>query len=168
MKNYSKIGLFFVLGGVLTFGSCLKPEEFPPTPEIEYVSFVAMQDSANLTISFTDGDGDIGLHEYETDAPFDFNLYMEYYEKDDQLGWIRGKDLDGNDISFNYRVPYITPDGQNKALQGEIRITMEPSYYNWLSPESDSVRYRIMLKDRSLKESNWIWSPPIYNGIPQE
>jgi len=126
-----------------------------------------MQDSAVLTISFTDGDGDVGLRDSDTTGDFapekiyHHNLFLEYFEKDDALGWVRGKDLSGNDISFLYRVPYLTPNGNNTALKGKIEVTLEPSYFNPLSSQSDTVMYKITLVDRSLTESNQVESPVI-------
>ena len=80
------------------------------------------------------------------------------YEKDDINGWQRGKNLSGEDISFLYRVPYLTPNGQNKALKGEIKVTMEPSYFNPLSSQSDTVKFKIYLVDKSFNESNVVES----------
>jgi len=74
------------------------------------------------------------------------------------LGWVRGKTLDGNDINFLYRVPYLTPKGNNKALKGEIEVTIEPTYYNPFSSQSDTIMFKISLADRSLKVSNVVES----------
>ena len=158
---------FIVICFALVLSSCLKPQEFPLEPIIEFDSFSVMRDSAVLTISFTDGDGDIGYRELDTtgnfapDKLYHHNLFLEYYEKDDALGWVRGKDLSGNDISFLYRVPYLTPNGNNTALKGKIEVTLEPSYFNPLSSQSDTVMYKITLVDRSLTESNKVESTVI-------
>lgn len=158
---------FIVISFGLVLSSCLKPQEFPLEPIIEFDSFSVMQDSAVLTISFTDGDGDIGLRESDTtgdfapDKLYHHNLFIDYYEKDDVLGWQRGKDLAGNDITFLYRVPYLTPNGNNTALKGRIEVTLEPSYFNPLSDQSDTVKYRITLVDRNLTESNEVESSVI-------
>jgi hypothetical protein len=127
-----------------------------------------MQDSGKIIVSFTDGDGDIGLNEGDTTgdfAPrsiFHHNLFIEYYEKDDVLGWVRGKDIVGNDISFLYRIPFLTPNGNNKALKGSIEVSIEPYYFNPLSSQSDTIKYLIKLVDRDLNESNIVESPPIF------
>ena len=149
---------------IALLSSCLKPETFPEEPFIKFSSFTAMQDSGEIAITFTDGDGDIGLSESDTtgsfapDNVYHHNLFIEYYEKDDIAGWVRGKDLSGNDIEFVYRVPYLTPNGNNKALKGTIKVVIEPSYFNPLSAQSDTIKYRIKLVDRSLKESNIVES----------
>ncbi len=162
----AKISLFAILLiGIVS--SCLKPETFPLEPIIKFDSFVAMSDSGEIAISFTDGDGDVGLTrgdttgEFSSSKTFHHNLFIEYYEKDDNLGWKRGKDLAGNDITFLYRVPYLTPNGNNKALKGVIKVVLEPSYFNPLSSQSDTIKYKIRLADRDLNLSNTIESPVI-------
>ena len=162
----AKITLITILSAWLLH-SCLKPATFPIEPAIKYESFSATQDSGLLVISFTDGDGDIGLTEADTTGDFapssiyHHNLFIEYYEKDDALGWVRGKDISGSDITFLYRIPYLTPNGNNKALKGNIEVTIEPSYYNPLSSQSDTIMYKIKLVDRNLNESNVVESPEI-------
>jgi len=156
------IGIIIILAFGLT--SCLKPEEFPKEPVIEFVSFTKMSDSADIIISFVDGDGDIGLQESDTIGDFHssqkyhHNLFVEYYEKHNANGWQIGKNLLGDDIVFKYRIPYLTPNGRNKALKGEIKVTIEPSYFNPLSSDSDTVKFKIYLVDRSFTESNVVES----------
>lgn len=159
----------YFLFTILIFGliSCLKPQKFPPEPIIEYDNFIAMSDSGELVISFTDGDGDIGLAKgdttgaYRPSNKYHHNLFVEYFEKVDGAGWQPGKDIAGEDIIFLYRIPVLTPQGKNKALKGKIRVTIEPSYYNPLSTDSDTIKYRITLVDRSLTESNTVESAVI-------
>ena len=155
---------FILLLFSLILSSCLKPEEFPLEPIIKFEQFTAYQDSGVVVISFTDGDGDIGLKESDTlgdfspNETFHHNLFIQYYEKDDVLGWVSGKTPDGKDIEFLYRVPNLTPNGKNTALKGEIEVTIEPTYYNPISSESDTIKYLITLADRSLKLSNTVES----------
>ena len=162
----TKISLLAILF-IALISSCLKPETFPLEPIITFDSFRTMTDSGEIAISFTDGDGDLGLRESDTTGSFSpdkiyhHNLFIEYYEKDDALGWIRGKDLAGNDITFLYRVPYLTPNGNNKALKGVVKVVLEPTYFNPISSQSDTIKYKIRLVDRSLNVSNTVESPTI-------
>lgn len=138
---------------VLAQGSaCLKPEEFPPEPRIEFKSFTvfAGQDSASLVFGFTDGDGDIGLTEADSLPPYDANLFLEYYEY--QSGAWVNVDLGGSP-NIPYRVPVITPTGQNKTLEGEIAIALEPFSLSH-NTAADSIKYSVTLQDRALHVSN--------------
>ena len=166
--------IILVLSFAVSFlASCLKPQSFPAEPNIEFVSFEAQGDSGIIVFSFTDGDGDIGLGQEVLTPPFDtssyyyYNLYINYYEMMNG-SWVRGtSDPLGNNfpsadsITFSYRLENITPIGQNKALRGEIEIVMEPYFFNTISNHNDSIRYEILLIDRSLNHSNLLETPLI-------
>ena len=75
----------------LFFSNCLPKEEFSNVPSIsfeklEYIksSNNINQDSINLTISFTDGDGDLGLS--NDDINFPYNPYDAII--DENLNWV--------------------------------------------------------------------------------
>ncbi|MFB6257095.1 MAG: hypothetical protein ABEH38_00250 [Flavobacteriales bacterium] len=156
-----RISLVFLVSGLL-FQACYPPDDFPPKPEIEFKKFEkADNNKAYLTISFTDGDGNIGLKEGDTTGKFSpgnryhHNLFLEYYEK--QNGdWVH-RDLDP---PFYYRIPPLEPKGKSKALKGDIRVELEPTYFD---PGSsyDTIKYSIQLADRDLNESNIVETDPI-------
>ena len=82
--------------------------------------------------------------------------------------WVRAtSDPGGNNfptadtITFPYRIQNLTPTGQNKALRGDIEITMEPWYFNPNSNHNDSIKLSILLIDRALNLSNIVESPLI-------
>lgn len=166
--QFTNLRLIIILLIITLSYSCLKTEEYPIEPEIAFNSFTVYGDSAKLTIDFTDGDGDIGLSESDTISPYNpgqkyhHNLFLEYYEKDDALGWVAGKDLAGNNIVFKYRVPNLTPTGKNKALKGKIEVTIEPTYFNPFSTNADTLKYKITLVDRALHESAVVETDVIY------
>ena len=78
------------LKGLLLFGismgvtACFDPPEFPITPEIDFEGIyfreakaVGERDSLVLTISFRDGNGDLGLSSSDIDPPYhDVNYYL--------------------------------------------------------------------------------------------
>ncbi len=152
-NSVAKVALVMAVIGMGVSG-CLKTEEFPVEPKVVFKSFEFFGDSASLIISFTDGDGDIGLDPSDTSSPFDtgstyyFNLFLEHQEK-----------IDGewNDVTFvepmHYRIPRITPTGQNKALEGEIAVAVDP-FPLFITGNSDTVRYSVELVDRELHRSN--------------
>lgn len=145
--------LFLVAGG----WSCRKMEELSPIPAIELVSFEATGNRGLLTISFTDGDGDIGLNENDDQPPFDIgsefftNLKLEYWEKVADA-WRKS-----DTVHFAWRIPSLTPGGQIKSLEGTIEVALEPFYYALPSVSiADTFMYRIRLVDRALQYSNEI------------
>ena len=166
MNLKTKIAVVFIFSQFILLSSCLKVETFPDEPVITYKSFEVFEDSAIVTISFTDGDGDIGLENGDTlgdfapESFFHSNAYLEYYELMNGE-WVQGTaDPAGNNfptadtIVFTNRLPNITPIGQNKALKGDIRLTLEPNYFNPFSNFNDSIKYKIILIDRALNISN--------------
>lgn len=143
--------------------SCLKRDEFPPEPVIAFKSFEQFQnptpglsDSASLTISFTDGDGDVGLDASDDQPPFDtgseyyHNLFVDM-DRMTNGAWVPFEFDD--DVKPYYRIPRITPTGQNKALEGEIAIALKPWPY-----VVDTVRFHVRMFDRALHESNTVTS----------
>lgn len=159
MKQSSKIGLIPLMA--LFFTACNPEAQYPIEPVIEFNAFVPNGDKGKITINFTDGDGDIGLKESDTQPPFDtssiyFNNYFIAYEEKVNGQWQAGLDQNGDPVEFKYRVPYVTPEGQNKALKGKIDVTIQPFYYNPMSVDSDTIRFRIKIYDRALHESNEI------------
>lgn len=137
--------------------SCRKLEEIPPIPAISLESLEITGQSALLTLSFTDGDGDLGLSEGDTLAPFNFgsehyaNLKIKYYELQSGM-WVLN-----DSAGFEYRIPNLTPEGQIKTLEGTIEVAIEPFYFALPSiAPADTFRYAISLFDRALQESNVI------------
>lgn len=157
--KFPKVALLW-MGLALLAAGCLKHEKFPVEPAIEFKSFEQFGDSASLVISFTDGDGDIGLNDGDNASPFDTastfynNLFLEYFELQEGV-WTPV------DLPIRYRIRRITPTGQNKALEGEIAIAMQGFPSNFALLDSGQVRYSIQLVDRALHMSNVVQT----NGI---
>mgnify|MGYP001043550999 CR=1 FL=1 len=154
----AKIGIGIGFGVILVFllSACLKKSEFPLEPIIAFKEFTASGDSGHLVITFTDGDGDIGLADGDTNPPYDladgdyYNLLLDYYELQDGT-WVNI--TDSLPLPYYYRVPVITPSGQNKALEGEIAVDLVPTYYNPFS-NYDTIKFSVQLLDRALNRSN--------------
>ena len=151
---------FAAATALLLMAGCGPKEKFPEQPLITFKSFEQLGTSAKLTISFTDGDGDLGLDDSDVQPPFDtastyyHNLFLNYEEL--QNGVWEAPDLL---LETNYRIPRITPTGQNKTLQGDIAVDLF-----WpIRPGSpyDTVRFEVMIVDRALNESNRVYSDAI-------
>ena len=162
MNLSTKIFLSSIFVSFLGLTGCLKPTVLPPEPEIKFEKILIQNDSGIVVISFSDGDGDIGLDDEDTIFPHNlggehyYNLRMDLFEKING-NWEKFTFPVGS--GFNYRIPRITPKGQNKALKGEIEVVLYP-YYNAASPY-DTIKYQIFLEDRGLNLSNALDSPII-------
>ena len=157
MNASSKIILFIVL--LTLFFSCKKREEFSHIPYLEFTKY-EIKDSVDalgnitklceLHLFFTDGDGDIGLFEEDTIAPFDYNLFVNYFEmKKNSLQQI----IDTLRPPYHIRIPDLMPTGQNKSLKVDLKYDVDVTYRN-----SDTIKFELKLFDRALNESEWVSS----------
>jgi hypothetical protein len=143
---------------MILLSSCMKKETFPVIPEIAYQRFILEFDTGMyakrgfLTISFKDGNGDIGLLPSQTKPPYDYNYIIDYYEK--QNGVFVAVPLDP---PYNARIPYLTPDDPNKAIKGIIVDTLALNPF----PLHDTVKFKFFIYDRELNKSNVDSTPPI-------
>lgn len=153
MKAFSKIAFILVLISVLF--ACKKSEQFSDIPYLEFRKY-QLKDSVDalgnmakiceLHLYFTDGDGDIGLFDEDTIAPFDYNLFVNYFEtQNDSLQQINVSP------PFHIRIPNLTPSGQNKSLKVNLKYDMDVTYRN-----SDTIKFELKLFDRALNESDWV------------
>jgi len=167
MAFVSKItfkGLLLIIVTSTIISSCIQSQKFPDEPQIEFVAYT-FTDSMDLlsnvthlgllTISFTDGDGDIGLYQSETQYPYDFNIFIY------RIGISAGAPVLTDMDTLNFRIPYLTPESQNKTLRGEIDIDI--NLYKDQIPKYpyDTMYYELYIKDRALHVSNIITTPEI-------
>jgi hypothetical protein len=167
--------------------SCRKPKTYPEEPIINFKDFSTIKNSQGLdasgkiSISFTDGDGDIGLNDGDTLAPYDscsiyqFNYYIKIFEKKNgvfkqfifiknfnpcvfqDLYHICSPDFSTMlDSTYNARLKNITPETKSKALSGDIDLDLP-----FLIPcvTHDTVKFTIYIYDRALHKSNEVESP---------
>lgn len=149
---------------IILLPSCKKNDQYPEIPEIAFQSFTLAFDTNNiprkgyLTISFTDGDGDLGLHPGDTLSPYQkggdyyYNYVIDYYEK--QNGTYVLVPLSP---PYSARIPYLTPDDPNKAIKGIIVDTLQMNPY----PVHDTIKLKFFIYDRALHKSNVDSTPPI-------
>ncbi len=111
-----------------------------------------------LEFSFTDGDGDIGLNSWDTVYPYDFNLFITYFEK--QNGEFKEVPIivNGDTTIQDARIPILNTSGEGKSLKGKIEIEL---FINNPRSNFDTIRYDAYIKDRALNESNVISTPEI-------
>jgi hypothetical protein len=158
--------LFFLAVSVSLFASCKKAIEYPVEPILTFKSIGVSKDANGyntkvlVDISFTDGDGDIGYYPRESgknDWIFD-DPSSQYYNNFIVKTYIRRAGtwaVDTTNVSA--RLPYMTPEGANKALKGDIlrELTLPPQLFN------DTMKYDIFIWDRALHKSNTVTTPEI-------
>lgn len=139
--------------------SCKKKEEYPIEPAITFKSFVKIPQSNGidnkgiLTLSFTDGDGDIGLSQGDTvgdfapGSEFYYNFFITYYEK--QKGVMTAVELP---FTNNARIPVLKNRNKNNtAIRGDISIEL---FINNPFSAYDTIQYECYIVDRAFHKSN--------------
>ncbi len=144
---------------VVILAACANPPNYPNEPEIEFLSMSknsmtqnskAEADSISLTFSFTDGDGDLG--------------------SDDSVGVfiVDGRD---NFPKPAYKIPYVDEQGAGNGISGEITIRLNTTCCTFTGGyppcsvvagiPTDTLTYKISIRDRAGHISNIIETPPI-------
>lgn len=158
---------FYTLFSALVFtaivSSCVEKVKLPDEPVITSIDY--LEDTKQLVVTFTDGDGNFGLYDNEVNPPYQpyldsaetepnpyhYNYWLDYYKKDENGEWFL-VDLPGN---ANFRIPFLTPEGQDKQLK--VKITNDLGTEIPLPPfivEGDTVKFAVTLIDRDLNHSN--------------
>lgn len=159
---------------IIGISSCAKKENYPITPAITYKQHILYTpgDSLDIQINFTDGDGDIGYATGDTAAPY--NCYLEYLVDTNNSGNfvtientlnVNPKATTADTIAYTYVIPYITPTGNDKALNGIIQIRLHSGDWRFTTiPFANlglAIKFRIWIIDRAGHISNRILSDAI-------
>jgi hypothetical protein len=173
-NGMTKINIFWLtvllLSGVFLAG-CRKYEEYPPEPEIGFNNFILLinpetgiSEKGILSITYRDGDGDIGLDQGDTLFPFQpdgdyyYNLRVTLFEQQNGT-------LIERPFNFNGRIPPLIPKDQKKAIKGIIEYEID--IYDPTST-FDTIQFQVRLIDRALNLSNEIATPLIIRIIPPD
>lgn len=159
---YLSLVIIFACSALMT--GCMKTQSFPDTPEISFLNLELLYDTAQvvrtgiLSISYQDGNGDIGLAPSDTFPPFQrggpyyYNYVMTYFEK--QNGVFNKVDLL---IPFSLRIPVLNPNFPNKPIKGYIVDTI----ILYPPPLHDTIKFEAYIYDRALNKSNVVTTPEI-------
>lgn len=164
----AKILLYF--GIVLSFFACEQDRKFGDEPNLQWreAEIRYLGDSADnrrvidLTVYFTDGDGDIGREDLNYDDTCLLSNYQRFLERYDLFIYyyelVNGQyqEIPPLDSCLPYHniLPDLMPEGQNKTLEGDITTPFD--YANFPANQTDSIRFELMLRDRAGNESTRI------------
>ncbi len=160
-----KLAYYFPIFILAIIFSCTKPPNYPIEPVIEFermsrntmIQGDKNTDSIVVTISFTDGDGDLGSN----DSIFDI------FVKDTRFPDVPGAN------PIQYKMPFVPIQGVGNGISGEISILTYNSCctYDSLFNPCDTMAYvvfptddlilEIFIKDRAGNESNRVLTDTI-------
>lgn len=150
------IRILYFLGILSLLNACLNPDSYPPEPEITNItlnkqSIQNLNDNFVITLTFQDGDGNLGT----TEAMPDANVFV--IDRRDQF-------------VTNYAFADISGGGE-QAISGTIDITINSECCRVISgipctpqanyPPTDSVQYDVVIKDRAGNLSNVLTTPTL-------
>lgn len=160
-------GLFLIM---LT-PSCDDVVEYSPIPDITFISTKVIDSTdilgnpktyVELLFSVIDGDGDMGLNEFDTLSPFTGKYQYNFFST---LVYIENGLYDSSGLAdYNYRIPYIEIEN-HKAYKAEISVEFE--YFN-NQIQSDSVAIEFFIVDRALNHSDTLITPAIVISNPSK
>jgi hypothetical protein len=162
MKIYTKIILILLIPFLAGLTACVKEDQYPIIPHIEFGGFGTYKDISDkdsigkITISYTDGDGNIGLFPWDTVEPKKYDYFLKFMQyTNNELVEVRPVDTN---ITFNARMPILTPTGRNRNIKGDISMFLELYFARQLL-KSDTIAFEIYIMDRDLNRSNVIETP---------
>lgn len=145
MVLYRSVNYLFC--AIILLSSCTKDNE-PEISEVPHIEFVSLNPTTisqsegpiYFTVSYTDGDGDLGEN-----TPDVKNLFL--------------KDL-RNNIEYEYRLQQLAPEGSSIAIQGTFEIELNNTSITDGSNQQ-TFSYEIRVIDRAGNQSNTITSTPL-------
>lgn len=125
--------------------ACNTNEPISEVPEISFESVMPnvvteYQDSLVFTISYRDGNGDLGENNTDND-----NVFLQDSR---------------NQVAYGFRIQQLAPDNANIAIQGNLNITL-PNTAIVNGGQTESVTYTIWVVDRAGNESNKVTSSTV-------
>jgi hypothetical protein len=150
--------LFVII--LIAAGACFNPPEFPVVPQIEFESvqykeygtgFDSEYDSLILTISFKDGDGDLGLDPSENSQPYNNKFYFVAGGK---YITYNTKRTDPNyDTLPDFVKPYNCINWEvykeNNVVKDTLYFQLNPDYHNI------TVEFLVKNSDGTFTEFDW-------------
>ena len=157
--------VFITITAIIGLAGCMKKEHFPDIPQIGFVSYFNLFDTSQyashgiLTISYQDGNGDIGLdggtdtlYPYQKNGPYYYNLVITYFER--QYGIFKQVNLA---FPISARIPLLIPGEPAQPINGTITDSLPLNPH----PVFDTIKFEVFIYDRALNKSNVVTTPEI-------
>ncbi len=158
---------------------------FPNQPDISFKTIrpfhlnSPLRDSLIVTITFRDGDGNLGLTARDLLPPFNpdtlvdgqrqanpffFNYHINVLKK--LNGSFEQVEFPTQGFTFNGRFPVLKPDGEAGPIKGDLEysVRIEPPQ-SLINPKyirvGDTLKFEVFIYDRDLNKSNTIQTSEI-------
>ena len=169
-------GLLLVVGGAVS--SCLNPPDYSDTPSLSDPQIVlnrlksrtGVADSIAITVSYQDGNGDLGLANGDTTGVYAYkgganrnnnNYFLQPYIRDASGNFQLYVNPSAKVGEYDGRFPRINAEGA-KAAPVKGTLTFGKSYIVGLPfRPGQVVHFVVSIQDRGLHESNQVTTPDI-------
>lgn len=162
-----KVSGFIVLALMCLLVSCYESPNFDLKPNIEFKSLRkeirldafsgSKKDSVIISISYQDGDGDLGLNETEKATAVlknDYNYLIKIFRKK------KGVFTEViQDVPYSGYFPRLKSDGKIGPIEGSIDYSID--FPQPFTPVKDSLKFQVTIKDRVGNISNTVESSVI-------
>ena len=159
-----------LLAALFVVAACNNDDDLPDEPVINSVDYLEAE--KDLVINFTDGDGNFGLPADLIDPPFQAwedsadgiinknhnNLWLDVYVK--ESGTFQLLETP-NPYGFDFRIPFLTPAGQNKQLKVTATynlIDLADVAEVGVLEYGDTLKFNVTIIDRDLNISSTVVS----------
>ena len=166
-----KIKSFFALFSILGFAgwslwSCERIQTYSEIPEIRFKKLVFVVDSmdilgnlanyAVLTVSFVDGDGDIGVRSKDSISKIHWTWYKQAPDETYEPYQFPKTGTIADSIIIPYSSVMNKDEAQNKTLKGTIRVAFTAPR----NPQNvDIMHIKFHIFDRARNKSNVVQTP---------
>ena len=166
MQKVVKLTILFAF--IFSFG-CKKNDTTPTPPKITFLEALISSDNSYSSVNFEffDADGDLGLKQEENTGNQEYNVFVDYFEKNNGVWELKSPIVDStynfdtmlweyNTQYFHVRMPYIENEAK-LSLEGDIKVLLFFNNFKFTqTAKADTFRYDISIKDRALHLSNVI------------
>lgn len=140
---------------------CEDSQSYPDTPHIAFHSFTVApsakpteQAIGKLTLTFVDGDADIGFE--DTTLTDTFNLFLSTFYR-------QNSDYNLKFDPVGYRLPEVPQSSYKPHAKGEIELVIP-----FITIPEDSIKFSVYLYDRLGNKSNIVNTSPFLITLSEE
>jgi hypothetical protein len=178
MKNVKLVNIILGFGFLTGLSACFVPPNYPDTPEIGFGDIrnfpLRGQDSVVITISYRDGNGDLGYDDTDFVDPVNgqqnpnFNNYFVRPFKRQRGQYVPIRFTEPS-FSIAGRFPRLIRDSDGRSIEGDLTYNFKFAYIftNAYTPPvrvGDTLRFDVQINDRRLNMSNVVTTEDIVIG----
>lgn len=149
--------ILLLVAATALYPACVKKKSYSQSPEIEFKSFVPFAgDTADFTITFSDGDGDIGKAQEDQTK----NMFMTYYYLDTLTGkYVAKYDFNNSDtVRLDYIIRKPKDEYTGKPISGEVLVRINEYRH---SKKVKKLKYVVYIVDNANHKSNILTTPAL-------